>query len=50
MQLAFRDAAQSHHEFTMSDTKAGRITLDEHAADPFGAGAVSEARVDEIEP
>src|SRR5262249_8916657 len=50
VQLALGDPAQSHHEFAPADAKAGRVTLHEDAADAVGAGAATEAAVDEIKP
>src|SRR5689334_17190038 len=49
MQLALGDAAKAHHEFAAADAKAGRVALDENAADAVGAGAAAEASIHEIE-
>ncbi len=50
MQLALGDPAETHHEFAPPDREPRRVALDEHAADTRRAGALAEARVDQIEP
>src|SRR2546422_9724485 len=49
VQLALGDSAQAHHEFAASDAEAGRVALDEDAADALRARAPAEAPVDQVE-
>ena len=50
VELALRDPAQAHHGLAAPEREAGRVALDEQAADPLGAGPPAEAREDEVEP